>query len=255
MTEFGDISLPLSKTTSKENHALLPEQAEKMSLDIKTLSHLRQYAINNGFTFVLTGGYGVDALNGGSISRFHSDMDGVLFIPEAISTDKIQSDIWRYLEQEETNWQLHTNDGWFLEYREDDEEKEWEMKRRIELDIFEPDQKRNIITKKLIDFEGNSHEFEVISVAGLTVAKILSVTRLAAMSPEEREKEGFREMKGSDVQDFLRLLYHDDFNRDEVMRELAFYNQDISEGKLDEEAANIKAEEQWQDTLRIISGK
>ena len=246
MTEFGESSLP------KES-SFPPEQREKMAYDIQTLSNLRQYAQDNNFVFVLTGGYAVDALDGGKVSRFHSDMDGVFFIPESVSMGEIKVKVGQQLALEKTKWKLHTSDDWFMEYREDADDKPWEMRRRIELDIFEPDQQRNIVTKTLQDFNGNAHEFEVISVAGLMAAKILSMTRLAAMSPEEREKEGFREMKESDTQDFLRLMYHDDFDREEVLRELAYYNQDISEGELSREEAELKAFKQWTETIRILS--
>ena len=108
MSDFGEFSKP-SGEQSELN--LSYEQLDKMASDVKTLTMLREFAHERGYTFALTGGYAVDALVGGKISRFHGDMDGIIIAPPDASYSALKEGIEEKLLVEETPWESVKEDN------------------------------------------------------------------------------------------------------------------------------------------------
>ena len=256
MSDFGELSKPEEQILpSSSELSLSHEQMDKMSSDLVTLSKLRSCAHENGYTFALTGGYAVDAIDGGKISRFHADMDGVFFVPPTVPYETVTKALGEQLLVEETPWELVKDEEGSLEYREADERKEWEMRRRLELDIFEPSLNTKTMTKTLVDLEGKSQDFDVLSVEDLLAAKVLSMVRLADMTQEEREAAGLRDMKVSDKADFHRLLKSPEFNEQATIGSLAGAIRYISEDQISPEEAGNEALSQWQKAMSIINSE
>lgn len=249
MSDFGEFSKP-SDEQSELN--LSYEQLDKMSGDVKTLSMLREFAHERGYTFALTGGYAVDALVGGKISRFHGDMDGIMIAPRDASYPAIKEGIEEKLLVEETPWEsVKEDDEASLEFREKAPDKEWEMRRRLELDIYPPGIKT--ATRTLKDVDGYSHEYEVLSVEGLLAAKVLSAVRLHQMTEEERVKENLREVKTSDREDFQRLLHASEFDEEATIHALADAIRYISDDEIPPQDAMESAKKQWTKALEIYN--
>ncbi|CAN5145855.1 hypothetical protein BH09PAT1_BH09PAT1_8590 [soil metagenome] len=241
MTDFGEVpKFDQPPKSPQQEQALSYEQMDKMSSDLATLSKIRDYAHGNGYTFALTGGYAVDAIDGGEISRMHGDMDGVMFVPSEVPYETIKDAINEQLIVEITPWELVKDEEGSLEFRENDERKEWGMKRRLELDIFESSPEQNVVTRTLVDMDGKPHEFETLSVEWLLAAKVLSMTRLAAMTQEEREQEGFRDMKSSDRGDFMRLVHSHEFDEKKTRAALSEAIRYLSDTEMTEEEARVQ---------------
>lgn len=247
MSDFGEFS----KAPQEQSELNLSyEQLDKMASDVKTLSMLHEFAHERGYTFALTGGYAVDALAGGKISRFHGDMDGIVIAPFDASYSAIKEGIEERLLFEETPWEsIKKDDEASLEFREKAPEKEWDMLRRLELDIYPPGIKT--ITRTLKDVDGNTHEFGVLGVESMLAAKVLSAVRLNAMTEEERIKEGLREVKKSDREDFQRLLHTPDFNEQATITSLAEAIRYISDDEVSPANALEDAKRQWAKALEI----
>jgi len=249
MSDFGEISKPVD---AHSELSLSYEQLDKMASDVKTLSMLRDLAQERGYTFALTGGYAVDALVGGKISRFHGDMDSIMVVPQHTPNAEIKEAIEENLLVEETPWKSVKNEGTSLEFRENAPHKEWEMLRRLELDIYPSDIKLNIVTRTLRDVDGVQHEFEALAIEGILAAKVLSAVRLNEMTEEERIKENLRELKPSDRNDFQRLVHSPEFDEQAVHNALAGAIRYISDDDITPVEAEKEADQQWTKALEIF---
>lgn len=251
MSDFGEAPRLDQETIVSVEHSLTPEQEDKMVMDVATLAKIHRYAQQHNYHFALSGGYAVDATCGGEISRFHGDMDGVLYVPGEVPQTTIKENLEEQLLPEITPWKLAKEEDSFLEYREDDESKDWEMRRRLELDIFEPYPEMALAPRTLTDGDGNEYHFEVLPVDALLAAKVLSTVRLAGMTQEERERVGLRDMKPSDKTDFLRLLEHAEFDEERTKAALVSAIRFTSDDELSDDQAKLLAEEQWNKAIAI----
>jgi len=249
MSDFGELS---KAPEAQAELTLSYEQLDKMGSDVKTLSTLRTFAKDCGYTFALTGGYAVDTLVGGKISRFHGDMDGIMITPHDTLNTSIKEGIEERLLIEETPWELVKDDGTSLEFREKAPFKEWEMLRRLELDIYSSDTDIKVVTRTLKDIDGHSHEFEALSVEGLLAAKVLSAVRLNVMTEEDRVQQELREVKESDKVDFNRLLHSPDFDEQATLNALAGAIRYISDDEITFLEAEKEANEHWVKALEIF---
>lgn len=226
------------------------EKLDKMASDVKTLSMLHDFAKDRGYVFALTGGYAVDALSGGRISRFHSDMDGIIIAPYDASYSAIKEGIEERLFVEETIWGFIDKDQeGELEYREKAPDKEWDMIRRLEVDIYPPGVKT--VSRVLRDVDNHFHNFEVLTIDGLLAAKVLSTFRLNAMTEEERVEEGLREAKISDREDFQRLIHTPGFDENATLIALADAICSIRDDEFSQESAWEEAKRRWVKVLEI----
>jgi len=254
MSDFGELigSDGLELRLTKKDLDLSFEQKDKIESDLKTLSKLRNYAQEKGYQFGLTGGYAVDVLCSNRITRFHEDMDGIFFVPGDVPYGQIVDDLSEKLLVEVTPWKLEKNNGGDLEFREDDEKKDWAMRRRLELDIFEPNIDSRLVTNTLTDPDGNLYQFETLSVEGLLAAKVMSTARLTAMTEGQREVEGFREMKDSDRQDFLRLMKHPKFNEEATKSELERLICYVSDEEVSVDESKVQSNLKWEAAVGIM---
>jgi hypothetical protein len=253
MIDRGDVQRPQEGIKQNPESRLTAEQWRRTDQDIRTLASLRRYAKGNGFTFALTGGYAVDAIEGGVITRPHADMDGIFFLPPHADYMYVTEDIEEILRREQTRWQSHPTMSDMLEFRETGDEKPWEQRRRMEIDLFDTSMDYGVTSTFLVDSRGNSHEFDTLSLASLLAGKVFSTNRLSAMTGEQREQQNVREMRESDKRDFQRLLNHPDFNKGEVIEQIASLNKKVSDENLSDEDARASAVEQWEKAARLLT--
>lgn len=152
---------------------LSKEAVLKSDRDIATISALNEFAIKTGNILVLSGGYATEALCGGKITRAHGDIDAHLVLTGLKSADELFSGVRDLLSKEDTRWNLRSQKTEKVDYLEDDENKEFFEKRRVEVYLNSPHEgNTSYPKKKLIDSQGKEIEVCVVDLIELTASKI-----------------------------------------------------------------------------------
>ncbi|KKS32053.1 MAG: hypothetical protein UU93_C0011G0014 [Candidatus Amesbacteria bacterium GW2011_GWA2_42_12] len=159
--------------------ALTPEFVKKSDMDIATIVALDKFAKETGNILVLTGGYATEAHCGGKITRAHGDIDAHLILTGQKSAGELFSGVREFLNKESTNWILRDQKPDKVDYLEDDENKEFFGKRRIEVRL-NPPHAANVKypKKKLIDSHGRIVEVCVIDLIEMVSGKIHKIFEL-----------------------------------------------------------------------------
>ncbi len=248
----------MQQDQSKESEtSLAPEELRIADRDIKWIAELTEITHSLGGTLVVMGGYAVEALTGGKITRPHDDVDLEFYLPQDCDLDKLSE---AYMEAINPNH----SDQWkktllpdknFLEYRNDSGSK----LQKIEGYTFKlspnppseyPDRLAVRVRKSngmeyemplesvvLIDSEGKPHQ---VYTQALNEFTALKMQRL--MSQEVKPES--RQFKASDHDDLKKLVTMPEFSKTEAIEMLT--------GTLaEEEETNL--EEARQQALSIVS--
>jgi len=185
----------------------------KCDKDIATIATLDVFAKTIGNILVLTGGYAVEALCGGKITRAHGDVDAHLILTGSKSSDEIFSGVRDLLYKEGTKWKLRDQKPDKVDYLEDDENKEFFEKRRVEVRLNAPHEANiKYPKKKLIDSHGKVIEVCIIDLDDMVLGKIHKLFEL---------KDGVdttidRDISISDYFDLKRLLALPELDRGDI---------------------------------------
>ena len=228
---------------------LTPEHIAKTDKDIATLSALSDYAASKGSVLEIAGGYALEAHFGGKITRSHGDMDAVLWLSDTTTQEAAREEITNILFQESTPWAEYPNvknRKNFIEFREVAPEKQFLDSRRLELYMFDRKKMRPLVEKVLIDSGGQEHKIMVTTIEELVADKVRIFNRT------EDERKNKRPTKQSDIDEFIRIIGHKDFNKGKYLKArsgaLRYFDKTLTE----EQAVAI-AEEQWQIAMQIVS--
>ena len=195
---------------------LTPEFVEKSDRDIATITALNEYAIKTGNTLVLTGGYATEALCGGKITRAHGDVDIHLILTGPKSIDEISSGIHDLLFQEDTKWVVRERNPKRTDYLEDDENKEFFDKRRIEIHLVLPQEASLKYSKrKLVSSDGLEVDVDVIDLQQTVVEKIHKFFELRNGIDTSKD----RHSSVSDYFDLNRLLVLGELNKEQIKKD------------------------------------
>jgi hypothetical protein len=248
MIDQGDLPRP-------PEPALTPEQLRKCDLDIETISKLGELANQLGGKLILNGGYAVEALLGGAITRPHGDIDVALNLPSEDIEESARNGAIQIIEDEKTytNW-VETPDsknrGHFIEYREENSEiPEFKDRRRIELYTFDQVKGRKLVDKVLVDSQGIEHRVIVPTLEEVVADKV----RIFNRDEEKEENKDKRRTTQTDIDDFNRLIKSDKFNKERYLETMAGYLVYRSEVNLSHEDALTEAERQFQNAIEITS--
>lgn len=85
---------------------MTPEAVRKTDLDIQTIRSLSELAERSGNQLIINGGYAVEAICGGNITRPHGDIDAHFILSNGKS-DEIFSAVDEIISKEtQTDWKL-----------------------------------------------------------------------------------------------------------------------------------------------------
>jgi hypothetical protein len=192
----------------------LSEKAiSKSDKDIATISALNKFAQKTGNILVLTGGYAVEALCGGKITRAHGDIDAHIILTGTKSNEELFGGVQDLLFKEDTRWILRDQKQDKVDYLEDDERKEFFDRRRVEVRLNLPHEANvKYPKKKLIDSQGNTIEIGIIDLTEITSGKIHKFFELknGVDTTEDRHSSE------SDYFDLKRLLALSEFDKSAI---------------------------------------
>jgi len=201
-----------------------------MDEDLRTIDALNAFAQTKGLQLEIQGGYATDALLGEKIQRPHGDIDAILWFAN-MKPEGIEDEVISLLENEKTEWTVHSKKPGFLELRESNKSiPDFPSRRRIELYILLNSRGRDLIPKTLEDSKGNQHSFLVLEINQFVAHKIAKLLERDRQTAEEREKLGFRDTQESDKQDLIKLISSPTFNREKA----------------------TTTEEDWQEAMKIM---
>lgn len=198
--------------------SLTPEQTERIDHDLATISLLSEIAVRNGGVFELQGGYATDALLGGGFRRPHGDIDGLIWYGS--DSDSVEKDVNAMLEREATVWEETDRKPGHVEMTEDDNTKNPDLRRRLDLYMFSRITKRPLITKTISNSHGIKFEVNVLPLSEFVARKIKVLVQRHRQGEEARRAGNFRDTRDSDRADLIALMASADFDKEECMHEL-----------------------------------
>ncbi len=181
---------------------LTPEFIVKSDLDIQTIKSISDYAISNGNSLIVVGGYATEAYLGGVITRAHSDVDCIFTIKNEETRVQVFEQIKNILTAEKTVWNFTKPNSFKLDCREDRLDIPFNKRRRVELNIKPNWPEIKTIAKFLQDSRRNPVSILVPELYPLIKGKMekLYLVRNGIDSDKDRETSI------SDVIDLARLL-------------------------------------------------
>lgn len=210
--------MTLKKMDNDTREIGLSEEAiVKSDKDIATITALDELAKSTGNILVLTGGYAVEALCGGKIARAHGDVDAHFILTGSKSSDEIFSGVRDLLNKEGTKWKLKDQQSDKVDYLEDDENKEFFERRRIEVRLNAPHEANIKYPKrKLIDSQGNTINVCVNDLSEMVSGKMFKFFEMKDGVDTSKD----RHSSLSDYVDLRRLLGAEGFNKELVLKQL-----------------------------------
>lgn len=228
----------LSKRES-DTQPLSPEQQNLSDRDIRTLDGLQKMARETADgRMILSGGYVTEALAGGTITRFHQDMDVRIFIPHGTDVDKTMEELMPALAH-------HGYEGWVLAKRKGDKFKflgvasgAAHIPRKIEINFetmteTQPDDPNTVrvagedgdyevslAQATLQDSRGNDIPVDTRSMDAVVARRILRLTG--------NHVARLRDVKQSDIRDLQRLISSQRYDETQTITYLAGYLQQTS---------------------------
>lgn len=232
-----------------QEQRLTPEDLLRSDADLRTLSLLQNYFAETPYSFVLSGGYAVEAYKGGTLSRPHHDMDALIFLPDIVVRDHVEEAVYDKLENDDTWWTRYRITDDDLQYQEVSKTKSDKEKRFIEIG-FESDESFYTTSQRILrDSQGKEFEFTVLGLSDLVAGKVRMANRLSSMNTQERQEEGYRDLSRHDREDFYALLNHPDFQKEDVFKNLVYFApEEVRDNDVDE-----YAEVQWDTALKLFS--
>ena len=192
---------------------LTPQFVEKSDKDIATILALDKYAKEAGNTLVLTGGYATEALCGGEITRAHGDVDAHIILTGSESTETLNRGIRDLLFKEDIKWVVRERNPKRVDYLEDDDQKEFFDKRRVEVHLISPSESNlKYSKKKLIDSKGRGIETGVIDLTQTVTEKIHKFYELKDGIDTSKDRHSSK----SDYFDLKRLLALPELDREGI---------------------------------------
>ncbi len=197
-----------TREISLSNEAIL-----KSDKDIATISTLNEFAQKTDNILVLTGGYATEALCGGKITRAHGDIDAHLILTGKKSNEELFRGVKELLFKEDTKWILRDQRPDKVDYLEDDENKEFFDKRRVEVRLNLPHEANvKYSKKKLVDSQGKVVEVCIIGINEIISGKIHKFFELRDGVDTTKD----RYSSESDYFDLKRLFASDEFNKNTI---------------------------------------
>lgn len=209
--------LPNTLEYDTRSTTMTPEFIQKSDKDIETITTLNSYAKPNGYTVILYGGYATEAYCGGKVVRPHGDIDCYLVCPANKEKDGIFNQIENILKKEDTKWIASRPRLDKLELREDNEDKPFFDRRRIELTIHSDKDYDKYQSKYLVDSKGNSISVNVIDMSIFVAGKVHKFYLLKDGVDTTKDRTSGR----SDYEDLNRLLNSSDFDENKMISELS----------------------------------
>gem|GEM_PF-6454152 len=190
-------------TNDSRNIDLSEEAVIKSDKDLATIQSLNDLAKKTGNILVLHGGYATEAHCGGQITRAHGDMDAHLILTGDTPINKLSTEIQELVSKEETDWILRSEKPDKMEYVENDDDKDFFNKRRLEVGLHEPHERNiNYPKKTIVDSKGNNIEVHVVDLTELIANKIYKLYE----AKDGVNKDTDRHTSKTDLIDLKRLL-------------------------------------------------
>lgn len=196
---------------------LTPEFVGKSDKDIQTIASLSALASQMGGKLVLSGGYATEALCGGRITRPHGDIDARFIFEEAVENDPVFQKVEVILKTEETTWRTRKKGQGKADYLEEDETKNYNTKRELEVYIPIP-WTYNVSFEEaiLIDSHGGEVAVNVIGYNDLVAHKIEKLYEVRNGIDATKD----RDSSETDNIDMRRLISLDRFNKGRIFSKL-----------------------------------
>ncbi len=199
------------------NIELTPEFIEKSDRDIETIKALDSLATSTGNILVLSGGYAVEAHCGGKIVRPHGDIDAHIILTGDTSNEDIFSKVDILLKNENTPWILRDKKSDKVDYLENDDDKEFFNKRRVEVRLNTPHETNvKYPKKKLINSYGEEIEVCIVDLNQMTADKIRKFYDLRDGVDTTKDRHSSK----SDFFDLKRLLELEELDKDKLRKDL-----------------------------------
>lgn len=229
--------------------ALPAEAITKYDQDLVTISKLQDYANRQKRTMLLSGGLAVEAHCGGRITRPHGDID-VSMTFQTPEINAAREELTSLLSGEgTTNWILFAADERKIEFRENDSNKPFKDRRRVEILVRDRIPDTQTQQRKLIDSTGKEYIVTVDHIAELVAHKLRIFNREQGKVQVEKTK---RATNPNDKTDIRRLIALPDFDKEECLKRLAEYYLYKGESNTEEDAL-AKANKEWDDAMTSIN--
>ncbi len=211
----------------------------KSDKDIATISALVNLAERTGNVLLLSGGYAVEALCGGKITRAHGDVDAHMVLTGIESMQELSVETRELLDSEETKWIQKSTEEDKIDYREDIKNDSVLEKRKVEVYFNQPNElNMGAPQKVLIDSKGKEVKVRVVPLNDLLSWKIAKL--FEAQTAVKTVKDRYSSM--TDYIDLKRLLSAADFDKDLVMKgivdSLKYLNPKMTDSEAEAEAPN-----------------
>lgn len=215
------------------NKQLSPEEIKKTDRDIKRIMELTKATTSFGGTLVLMGGYAVEALTGGMITRPHDDVDLEFYLPQDCNLNNLSNVYIDIINPDhDSNWEKTLDpDKAFFEYKNNSGSKLQKIEGYIfklsPTPAFESPGKLSVRIKKsngteyemplesvtLIDSEGKSYD---VYTQALNEFAALKMQRLQSQDNDPWS----RQFKPSDHSDLKRLVEMPEFSKQSAVEML-----------------------------------
>ncbi len=235
-------------TNDSRNIDLSEEAVFKSDKDLITIQSLNNLAKKTGNILVLHGGYATEAHCGGQITRAHGDIDAHLILTGNTSTKELSTEIQELVKKEDTEWILRSEKPDKIEYIENNDDKDFFDRRRLEVGLHQPHERNiNYPLKTLIDSKGNKIEIHVIDLTELIANKIYKLYEVKSGVDETKD----RHTSKTDLIDLKRLVETNDHNKSSIIEFLTTWITTVD--KVSDKEGKEKATDMYNFALNTIT--
>lgn len=193
--------------------SLTPDFIDKSDKDLSTIKSLNILARQTGNILVLSSGYATEALCGGNITRAHGDIDIHLILTGTRSIEKLFSGVEEIITKEDTKWKLRNKTPDKFEFIEEDKNKDFFAKRRLEVYLNTPHDYNTKYPKKyLFNSKGEKIQVTVVDLDEMVRQKIHKFYILKDRVDVSKDRHSSK----SDFFDLKRLLDLPELNEEAI---------------------------------------
>jgi hypothetical protein len=197
----------------ERNISLTPDFIDKSDKDLSTIKSLDVLARRTGNILVLSSGYATEALCGGNITRAHGDIDAHIILTGIKSKEKLFSGVKEIITKEDTKWKLRNKTLDKFEFIEEDKNKDFFTKRRLEVYLNNSHEYNTKYPKKyLFNSRGEKVRVTVVDLDEMVRQKIHKFYILRGGVDTSKDRHSSK----SDFFDLKRLLALPEINGEEI---------------------------------------
>jgi hypothetical protein len=224
---------------------LTPEQIAKSDADLKTISSLTDNARTKGMRLELQGGYAVEALLHGRITRPHNDIDGLLWFGD-YNPHTARQEVIDILNSEPTRWTIYDSKLGYLQMAGD-------HARKLELYMFRsPRGERPWIERTIVDSTGHEHKVTVQPVVELIASKLQILAKRGLQGEAVRRAQGLRDTSDTDKSDLASLIASPEFNKYDCIEAIARSISRDSLREISPEQALPEAIDRYEQAIKLL---